>query len=140
MPAADQGETRAQSPGDTMTDSSITLQSTVGGFTAEFMHALPKLEAVMRAHGLDPSAFVISKDRAAPATVPLIGPFFYAYTVFVGEDCFTITEPNDLRFLEYFEKRCVAADDDPEPIPLPTLRRTPPGLLARLLRWMAQPI
>jgi len=30
----------------------------------------------MIAHGLEPSAFVISKERATPATVPIIGPFF----------------------------------------------------------------
>jgi hypothetical protein len=60
----------------------IILQSTVGGFTAEFMRRLPELEQAMVAHGLEPSQFVISKDRATPATVPVIGPFFYDYTVF----------------------------------------------------------
>lgn len=122
-----------------MTDTSITLQSTVGGFTSEFMRELPRLEATMRAHGLEPSEFVISKDRATPATVPLIGPFFYAYTVFVGEDSFTVTEPNDTRFLEYFYQRCIAADND-EPASLPTVRRAQPGFFTRFLRWMAQPI
>ena len=48
----------------------ITLQSTVGGFSAEFMRKLPKLEQIMIAHGLEPSEFVISKDRATPPTVP----------------------------------------------------------------------
>ena len=70
--------------------------------SAEFMRKLPKLEQVMIAHGLEPSEFVISKDRATPPTVPFIGPFFYAYTVFVGEESFTVTEPNDMVFLEYF--------------------------------------
>jgi hypothetical protein len=60
---------------------SITLQSTVGGFSAEFMRRLPALEEAMVTHGLEPSQFVISKDRATPATVPMIGPFFYDYTV-----------------------------------------------------------
>jgi len=65
---------------------SITVQSTVGGFSAEFMRRLPALEQAMIAHGLEPSDFVISKDRATPATVPFIGPFFYDYTVFVGDE------------------------------------------------------
>jgi hypothetical protein len=56
---------------------SITLQSTVGGFSAEFRRKLPALEQAMIAHGLEPSSFVISKDRASSGTVPLIGPFFY---------------------------------------------------------------
>ena len=54
---------------------SITLQSTVGGFSAEFMRKLPLVEKAMIAHGLEPSQFVISKDRATPPTVPIIGPF-----------------------------------------------------------------
>jgi hypothetical protein len=45
---------------------SITLQSTVGGFSAEFMRKLPDVEQAMIAHGLEPSQFVISKDRATP--------------------------------------------------------------------------
>jgi hypothetical protein len=54
----------------------ITLQSTVGGFSTAFMKRLPQLEAAMVAHGLDPSAFIISKDSAASsATIP-VGPFF----------------------------------------------------------------
>ena len=113
----------------------ITLQSTVGGFSAEFMRRLPKLEQAMTANGLDPAAFVISKDRATPATVPMIGPFFYEYTVFFGDDKFTVTEPNDMRFLEYFYRRCAAPDDATEP---QTPRR--PGLISRIFRWMAQPV
>jgi hypothetical protein len=114
----------------------ILLQSTVGGFTAEFMRKLPALEQAMAANGLDPSGFVISKDRATPATVPLIGPFFYEYTVFFGDEKFTVTEPNDMTFLEYFYKRCVAPDD-PE-MAQPDTR--PPGLISRFFHWMAQPI
>jgi len=114
----------------------ITLQSTVGGFSAEFMRRLPKLEQAMIANGLDPAEFVISKDRATPPTVPLIGPFFYEYTVFFGDDKFTVTEPNDMRFLEYFYKRCVARD---EAGPDPQATR-PPGLISRIFRWMVQPV
>jgi len=115
----------------------ITLQSTVGGFSAEFMRRLPALEQAMIAHGLEPSSFVISKDRATPPSVPFIGPFFYDYTVFVGDDSFTVTEPNDIVFLDYFHDRCIAED---EPTPEQERRRRHPGLIRRIFRWMAQPI
>ena len=114
----------------------ITLQSTVGGFSAEFMRKLPDLEQAMIAHGLEPSQFVISKDWATPATAPFIGPFFYDYTVFIGEENFTVTEPNDTRFFDYFYQRCIAEDEAaPE-----TQRPRRPGLISRIFRWMAQPI
>src|SRR5258707_11118786 len=115
----------------------ITLQSTVGGFSAAFMRRLPALEEAMVAHGLEPSQFVISKDRATPATVPIIGPFFYDYTVLVGEEHFTVTEPNDIQFLDYFYQRCIA-EDEAAPEQLHRARR--PGLINRIFRWMAQPI
>ena len=119
----------------------ITLQSTVGGFSTEFLRKLPAVEAAMTAHGLEPEQFVISKDQATPATAPFIGPFFYDYTVFVGEDRFTVTEPNDIRFLDYFYNRCIAEDDVEDataPELAPRLRR--PGLINRVLRWMTQPV
>ncbi len=80
--------------------------------------------------------FVISKDRATPATVPMIGPFFYDYTVFAGDENFTVTEPNDIKFLEYFYARCIADD---EATSAQQLKRGP-GLISRIFRWMAQPI
>ncbi len=110
---------------------SIILQSTVGGFSPEFMRKLPLVEKAMREHGLEPSEFVISKDRATPPTVPFVGPFFYDYTVFFGEEKFTVTEPNDMVFLDYFYKRCLAADEETPPRP---------GLIGRFFRWMAQPV
>ena len=113
----------------------IKLQSTVGGFSPEFMRRLPRLEQAMFAHGLEPSEFVISKDRASPEA-PWIGPFFYSYTVFVGEESFNGTEPNDLRFYEYLYQRCIAEDDE-VPLAQPPRR---PGLIARLFQWMANPI
>ena len=115
----------------------ITLQSTVGGFTAEFIRKLPDLEQAMVAHGLEPSQFVISKDWATPATAPFIGPFFYAYTVFIGAEHFTVTEPNDIVFLDYLYKRCTAAD---EPADAPAQARRRAGLISRVFRWMTQPI
>jgi hypothetical protein len=115
---------------------SITLQSTVGGFSPEFMRRLPDLEQAMIAHGLEPSQFVISKDRAAPPAVPFIAPFFYDYTVFIGEENFTVTEPNDIIFLDYFHQRCIAEDED-----LPAeRRRRRSGLIHRFFSWMTQPI
>ena len=81
--------------------------------------------------------FVISKDRATPAALPFVGPFFYDYTVFIGDENFTVTEPNDIVFLDYFYQRCIAADETaPENGAAP--RR--PGLINRIFRWMAQPI
>ena len=112
---------------------SIILQSTVGGFSAQFLRKLPLVEQAMREHGLEPSQFVISKDTATTPTAPLIGPFFYDYSVFFGDDHFTVTEPNDMVFLDYFFKRVLASDGPPE---LPTQ----PGLIRRLFSWMAQPV
>jgi hypothetical protein len=114
----------------------IILQSTVVGFSAEFMRRLPELEQAMVAHGLEPSQFVISKDRATPATVPGIGPFLYDYTVFAGDENFTVTEPDDIKFLEYFYQRCIAQD---AATPVPQGRRRL-GLISRLFSWMTQPI
>jgi hypothetical protein len=119
----------------------ITLQSTVGGFSSEFLQKLPALEKAMIAHGLEPSQFVISKDWATPVTAPFIGPFFYDYTVFVGEESFTVTEPNDIQFLDYFYNRCIAEDDpedDAAPEQAPRTRR--PGLINRVFLWMTQPV
>jgi hypothetical protein len=115
---------------------SITLQSTVGGFSPEFIRRLPALEQAMIAHGLQPEEFVISKDRATPPSVPFIGPFFYDYTVFVGEENFTVTQPNDMVFLDYFHKRCIA-EDEQQPAGDAGRGR---GLIQRFLTWMAQPV
>ena len=117
----------------------ITLQSTVGGFSSEFMRQLPELEQAMVAHGLEPSQFVISKDSATPSASPLpfLWPFFYNYTVFVGGENFTVTEPNDIRFLDYLYQRCIA-EDETAPEPPPRTRHA--GLISRIFRWMAQPI
>ena len=114
---------------------SIILQSTVVGFSAEFIRRLPELEQAMVAHGLELSQFVISKDRAMPTTLPVIGPF-YDYTVFAGDENFTVTQPDDIKFLEYFYQRCIAEDATP---PAPQGRRRL-GLISRLVSWMTQPI
>jgi hypothetical protein len=111
----------------------ITLQGTAGGFSAEFIRKLPEIERAMIAHGLEPSDFIISKDNSASSNARPLGPFFYDYTVFVGDENFTVTEPNDARFLDYFMDRILASDEEPAP-------RRGPGLFGRLFRWMAQPI
>ena len=111
----------------------ITLQTTIDGFSAEFIRKLPQLEQAMTAHGLDPSNFVISKDRGASAAVPIIGPFFYDYTLFVDGENFTVTEPNDIKFLEYLYQRCIDVDEAPPP-------RRRPGVIHKIFRWMTQPI
>jgi hypothetical protein len=114
----------------------ITLQSTVGGFSREFMRRLPDLEKAMIAQGLEPSEFVISKDIASSA-LPLGVRSFFEYTVFIGHEHFTVTEPDDITFLDYFYQRCVAPDDEDEATPQ---RRRRPGLIHRLFRWMERPV
>ncbi len=111
----------------------ITLQGTAGDFSAEFKRRLPGLERAMIARGLDPAEFIISRDSAASANTRPIGPFFYDYTVFVGDENFTVTEPNDMRFLEYFYDRILAPEEEPA-------QEKTPGLFGRLAKWMAQPI
>ena len=84
----------------------------------------------MIAQGLDPSEFVIAKDRAGPP-VPFLGPFFYDYTVFSGDDHVTVTQPNDMVFFDYFYKRIIAEEDE-----APQRQ----GVIQRILHWMSQPI
>jgi hypothetical protein len=116
----------------------ITLQSTVA-FSEEFMQQVPRLEQTMIAHELEPSNFVISKDSASPSTRHVVGTFFYAYTVFIDGEHFTLTEPNDMVFLDYFLKLCTAEEEDHV---LSRLRKPPrqPNPLSRFLRWMKQPV
>lgn len=103
----------------------ITLQGIAGDFSAEFMRKLHGLEQAMVARGLDPAEFIISKESAASANARPIGPFFYDYTVFIGGEHFTVTEPNDMGFLEYFYGRILAPEEEPAP-------RKQVGLLGRL--------
>lgn len=90
----------------------IKLQSTVGDFDASFVKALRKFETVMEAQGLDPSVYVISKDRPQFTSLPFFvrpGGDGYNYTVFVDGESFTVTKANDLAFLEHFEQLCAGA-------------------------------
>src|ERR1700733_14383671 len=111
----------------------ITLQGTAGGFSAEFMKRLPRVEQAMAAHGLDPADFILSKDNAASSNARPLGPFFYDYTVFIGGGSFSVTEPNEPRFLDYFMDRILASDEAPA-------RGRRRGVFGRLFRWMAGPI
>ena len=114
----------------------VILQGTVD-FGSDFLAQLPALEALMLAQGLEPSAFVISKDRATAATVPWVGPFFWDYTVFVDDEHFTVTEPNDMRFLEFLLGRIAAEESEAEVQAAPFRW---PGIFGRVARWMSQPI
>ncbi|WGD54022.1 hypothetical protein QA641_09005 [Bradyrhizobium sp. CB1650] len=63
------------------------------------------------------------KDRKAGGNAG----FFVGRDAWFGDDQFTVTEPNDMVFLDYFFKR--VADAAPE---LPER----PGLIRRLFGWM----
>ncbi|MDR3468556.1 MAG: hypothetical protein P4M07_21700 [Xanthobacteraceae bacterium] len=112
----------------------IMLQSSVGPFDESFLIRIPQLERMMMLQGLDPSRFVIAKDRSLSTNARPFGSRLWDYTVFVDGDHFTVTKPNDASFLGYFVARCLAPDDHAAMPPWPG------GLLSRVLRWMAQPI
>ena len=89
----------------------ITLQSTVGGFSAEFMRKLPQVEQAMIAHGLEPAEFVISKDRATPATVPLDrAVLLRLHGVRRRREFHRHRTERHRRSCDYFYKRCIAED------------------------------
>jgi hypothetical protein len=113
----------------------IKLQSTVGGFDESFMQKLPLVEKAMIAHGLDPSQFVISKDLSLFTNTRPFGSTFRDYTVFVSGQDFTVTQPSDLRFLEYFYERCIAPEEQ-----APTPQHKLEHVLGRLVHWMEQPV
>jgi hypothetical protein len=113
----------------------IKLQSSVGAFDQTFMEKLPLVEQAMVAHGLDPSDFVIAKDASLFTNARAFGATFRDYTVFVGDKHFTVTQPSDLRFLEYFHERCIAPDEA-----APTPHHKLADVLDKLVHWMEQPV
>jgi hypothetical protein len=113
----------------------ITLQSTAGAFDESFLRKLPMVEEAMLTHGLDPSRFVIAKDRSLFTNARPFGSVFWDYTVFTDGEHFTVTKPNDITFLNYFYERCMEPDET-----VPTPQHTHHGLLTRLAQWMEQPI
>ena len=110
----------------------LTLQSTVEGFDAAFMQAVPQLERTMRRAGLDPSDVIIVKDRGAPGALSFDLALFH-YTVFADAMQFTVTEPDDARFLDTVQRR-MRADGDAM-----AAAAMQGGLLARVRHWMMQP-
>ena len=95
----------------------IQLQSSIGAFDESFRKRLPAVEQAIREHGIDPAAFVIAKDAAHLTRLPIAyRPDGHPteYTVFVKGRSFTVTQPSDLAFLEYFFTLCVHEHkDDP---------------------------
>lgn len=90
----------------------IQLQTSVGDFDASFVKELRRFEGVMEAKGLDPAAYVISKDRVQFTSLPFFvrpGGDGFNYTVFIDGECFSVTKANDMAFLGYFEQLCAAA-------------------------------
>jgi hypothetical protein len=113
----------------------IKLQSSVGPFDESFIQKLPLVEQAMIAHGLDPAIFVIAKDASLFTNARAFGATFRDYTVFVGDKHFTVTQPSDIRFLEYFYGRCIAPDEA-----APTPHHKLENVLGKLVHWMEQPI
>jgi hypothetical protein len=90
----------------------IRLQSSVVDFDASFIKELQRFELIMQARGLDPSSYVICKDRVQFTELPFFirpGGNGYNYTVFIDDESFTITKANDMAFLGYFEQLCAVA-------------------------------
>jgi hypothetical protein len=112
----------------------IRLQSTVGAFDESFLQKLPVVEEAMITHGLDPGRFIIAKNGSV-ATMRAFGGTFRDYTVFVDEQHFTVTQPSDMAFLEYFYERCIAPDER-----VPTPARKLEKVLDRLVNWIGQPV
>jgi len=113
----------------------IKLQTSVGEFDESFMRKLPLVEKAMIDHGLDPSIFVIAKDASLSTNARAFGATFRDYTVFVGDQHFTVTQPSDTRFLEYFYERCIAPEEA-----APTPHHKLASVLGRLVQCMEQPI
>jgi hypothetical protein len=125
----------------------ITLQSSVGDFDPAFVKRLPALEMAMRDHGLDPSAFVIARNLARSPHLPIFNRpdgNLLEYTVFVKGRSFTVTQPNDMRFLEYFYELCVAPEprDNPHSLThkLQSEEQMLESLFGRVGRWLNKPI
>jgi len=112
----------------------ITLQSTIGGFDADFLRQLPALEKRMEGKGLDPSDFIIAKNAARfPVPYMNLAPEVGGhcdYTVFVAGESFTVTCASDAAFLEYFTKICLTESHGESE--LEKLEK----LLERFKRWL----
>lgn len=90
----------------------IRLQTSVGDFDESFVTELSRFETVMQANGLDPSAYIIAKDRVQFTSLPFFvrpGGDGFNYTVFIDGESFTVTKANDMAFLGTFEQLCAGA-------------------------------
>ncbi len=119
----------------------IKLQISCGEFSDGFIKKLPALETVMIAHGLDPSDFVIAKDASPAPRLPIVyrpGGNPVDYTVFVSGDSFTVTQPDDLSFLAYFYRRCIA--DTGKDVALHSNENKLGAWFGRLKIWLNKPI
>jgi hypothetical protein len=114
---------------------SIILQSTVGGFSAEFMRKLPQLEQAMIAHGLEPSQFVISKDRATPGDGAVDRAVLLRLHGVRRRREFHRHRAGRNQVPGFFLPRCIAQDDAAS---VPQRGRS--GLISRIFRWMTRPI
>lgn len=119
----------------------IKLQTSVGDFDASFVMELRRFEGVMEARGLDPSAYIISKDRVQFTSLPFFirpGGDGFNYTVFIDGESFSVPKANDMAFLGYFEQLCAAAlagGGPPQPSPTALVE-----LLARIKNWFDAPM
>jgi len=124
----------------------ITLQTSVGDFDASFLKELRRFEGVMEANGLDPSAYIISKDRVQFCSLPFFvrpGGDGFNYTVFIDGESFSVTKINDLAFLGYFEQLCAAAVEDStavETIASPLSQGRIADIFSRIQQWLNAPV
>lgn len=122
----------------------IVLQSSCEPFDESFLARLPVVEKAMLAQGLDPSAFVIAKDDARVTRLPIAyRPDGHPaeYTVTVRGRSFTVTQPNDVAFLQYFYALCLRrpAKEDAH-LFAHTPEKKVEAFINRLERWLNEPI
>lgn len=124
----------------------ITLQTSVGDFDASFLKELRRFEGVMEANGLDPSTYIIAKDRVQFCSLPFFvrpGGDGFNYTVFIDGESFSVTKINDMAFLGYFEQLCAAAIAEgagAEPVVPPPLPPRAPDMFSRIQQWLNAPV
>jgi hypothetical protein len=122
----------------------IQLQCSVGGFDPEFLALLPALEKAMLANGMEPSDFIIAKDRTDFPDLPVFirpGGNPFAYTVFVKDQSFTVTERSDLSFYRYLYSLCSAsgAEAPVRPGLLLSVLRKVHGRVGNFVQWLNAP-
>lgn len=127
-------------------DMQIMLQTSVGDFDASFLKELRRFEGVMEANGLDPSAYIVAKDRVQFCSLPFFvrpGGDGFNYTVFIDGESFSVTKINDMAFLGYFEQLCAAAIGDTgkaEPFVPPPSPPRAPDMFSRIQQWLNTPL